>query len=268
MVSREIPQGNATLRWQPDKQYGFAGVVILAGKRSEVFHDDYEQRLIARLRNEAGKLHPHYVGFDGAMKRFRDFMPDGLRGNTNVSMERTYKLDAALALAKVLPLDAAVNASDEDAKRVAHARCWINLLSQFESMRLKDVLNGSNGGAFLRSAARFASGDFADGGRGMDKAVQPHGRISWPMATYFPYLWDFQQHMFLKPLVTVDFSERVGHHFHDDYKAEINAQTYESLLDLVGATRAAISSLEPRDNIDIQSFIWVVGKYEDDDLNT
>ena len=122
MVSREIPKGNATLRWQPDKQYGFAGVVILAGKRSEIFHDDDEKRLIARLRNEAGKLHPHYVGFDGAIKRFLDFMPDGLRGNTSDTMERTYKQTAANALAQLLPLDAAINAGDDDAKRVAPTR--------------------------------------------------------------------------------------------------------------------------------------------------
>ncbi len=95
----------------------------------------------------------------------------------------------------------------------------------------------------------------------MINAVKPHGRISWPLVTYFPYLWDYQHHMFLKPTVTVDFAQRVGHSFQYEYEAEPTSGTYLSLLDLVATTRAAISPLEPQDNIDIQSFIWVVGAY-------
>jgi hypothetical protein len=33
----------------------------------------------------------------------------------------------------------------------------------------------------------------------------------------------------------------------------------------VATTRTAIASLEPRDNLDIQSFIWVVGEYREED---
>lgn len=265
MASKEIKQGPATLRWQPDKEHGFAGGVILPGKRPDIIYDEDEQRLIARLRNEAGKLHPHYVGFDGAIKRFLHFMPDGIHGGLNEMEERTYKANAAAALTSALTLDAAHEASDEDAKRVARCRCWTNMLSPFESMRLKDTLNGPSGAKFLRAAAQFAAGQFTAGGVGMTAAVQKHGRISWPIATYLPYLWDYEQHMFLKPTVTIDFSERVGHHFHHDYDSAINPKTYESLLDLVSATRSAISPLAPRDNIDIQSFIWVVGEYRESD---
>jgi hypothetical protein len=71
--------------------------------------------------------------------------------------------------------------------------------------------------------------------------------------------------MFLKPTVTADFADRVGHDFHHRYEAEPNEDTYLALLDLVTATRMAITSLEPRDNLDIQSFIWVVGEYREED---
>ena len=99
----------------------------------------------------------------------------------------------------------------------------------------------------------------------MAAAVQPHGRISWPILTYLPFLWDYQKHMFLKPAVTSDFADRVGHDFHHVYSAEPSARTYLSLLDLVDRTRRAINELKPRDNIDIQSFIWVVGEYREGD---
>jgi hypothetical protein len=39
---------------------------------------------------------------------------------------------------------------------------------------------------------------------------------------------------------------------------------YESLLDLVAKTEAELTDLNPRDRIDIQSFIWVVGDYKDE----
>ncbi|HEX7874423.1 MAG TPA: hypothetical protein VF475_16035 [Sphingobium sp.] len=139
------------------------------------------------------------------------------------------------------------------------------MLSPFEAARFRDTLQSETGGRFLRGAAAFATGDYDAGARAMAAAVQPHGRISWPILTYLPFLWDYERHMFLKPTVTADFADRVGHDFHHAYSPEPNAETYHSLLDLVDATRNAIASLEPRDNIDIQSFIWVVGEYREGD---
>jgi hypothetical protein len=72
--------------------------------------------------------------------------------------------------------------------------------------------------------------------------------------------------MFLKPNVTRDFAERIGHSFGYKYESSLDPLVYESLLDLTGYTCAAIKSLEPADGIDVQSFIWVVGEYPDDDM--
>jgi hypothetical protein len=36
-----------------------------------------------------------------------------------------------------------------------------------------------------------------------------------------------------------------------------------SLLDLAGRTTAELADLRPRDRIDVQSFIWVVGDYKE-----
>jgi hypothetical protein len=69
--------------------------------------------------------------------------------------------------------------------------------------------------------------------------------------------------MFLKPEVTKDFATRVGHRFAEEYEAGLHLRTYESLLDLVGKTAAQLTDLKPRDHIDVQSFIWIVSKYEE-----
>nr|WP_166179468.1 hypothetical protein [Altererythrobacter segetis] len=86
------------MRWQPAKDGGFEGAVIIGGERGEILSDEIEDRLVSRLRNEAGKLEPNYIGMDGAIARFLEFMPDGLRGERSVSEERDYKLAASREL--------------------------------------------------------------------------------------------------------------------------------------------------------------------------
>lgn len=265
MPVSEQKYGQATLRWQPAKGTGYVGAVILGGKRVALIEDTDEDQLLVRLHNEAGRLHPDYVGFDGAMKRYLHFFPGGLHSAANASSERGYKERAAERLRTSLPVEQALNASTEDAALLAKAGIQTNMLSPFEAARFRDTLLGKTGGRFLQGAAAFASGEYDTGLRVMTAAVQPHGRISWPIVTYLPFLWDYQRHMFLKPTVTADFADRVGHGFHHAYSAEPNAATYLSLLDLVDTTRRAIMSLQPRDNIDVQSFIWVVGEYREGD---
>jgi hypothetical protein len=68
--------------------------------------------------------------------------------------------------------------------------------------------------------------------------------------------------MFLKPEVTRDFAARVGHRYAFDYSADLDAAVYDSLLDLTAKTTAELAELRPRDRIDVQSFIWVIGGYK------
>jgi hypothetical protein len=58
----------------------------------------------------------------------------------------------------------------------------------------------------------------------------------------------------------------VGHRFSEDYRSELALDVYDSLLDLVAkraAELAELADLNPRDTIDVQSFIWVVRDYRD-----
>lgn len=258
--------GKAEMRWQRNKDGSFSGVVIRGGKSSEVLSEPDENRLISRLRNKAGELEPNYIGMEGAKKRFLEYMPGGFAGERNLSMERDYKLAAHKALTETLTGDSALEATDQDAAKVRQSAVWINLLSFYEAIHLKEALAGPNGAAFLRSAGKFAAGDYAAGAREMEVAMKPHGRLSWPTATYFPYLWDPDHHMFLKPAVTCDFAERIGHPFQYMYDPDISGETYEALLDLAAQTMEAIQPLGAQDLIDVQSFIWVVGAYREKDL--
>ena len=261
MATSEKKYGKAMLKWRPAKDGGFEGSVILGGKQVAKLEDLDEKLLLARLQNEAGRLHPDYVGFDGAMSRYLRYYPSGLRGTASTSSERAYKERAVEHLRSVVSPAQAAEADDGLSAQVARGGIQTNMLSPFEAARLRDTLLGAGGGQFLRGAASFFEGNYQGGADAMVLAVRPHGRASWPIITYLPFLWDFQRHMFLKPTVTTDFADRVGHDFAHRYSPEPNADTYLALLDLTDRTRNAIAALEPRDNIDIQIFIWVVGEY-------
>jgi hypothetical protein len=265
MASYEEKLGKTIIRIVPANGGGYDGVTIRDRKRGEVIHDDDRERLLARLRNEAGKLEPGYFGMDEAIARFLKFMPGGFKGE-RIGNERSYKLRARDALAAVLPAERAAKASREDADALRKAPVWINLLSTFESMHLKEAIESTSGPAFLAAAARFAAGELGAGIAGMTAAMKGHGALSWPIATYFPFLWDPARHMFLKPEVTRDFAGRTGHPFQYRYSPEVSAETYTALLELTADTKAALAALGPADNIDVQSFIWVVGGYTDADL--
>jgi len=134
----------------------------------------------------------------------------------------------------------------------------------FEKVRLQDVLRGPNADSFIRAAARFAIGDTKPALLEMERALRPDDSAKWTVVTYLPFLWRPDQHMFLKPEVTGDFAVRVGHRFASDYEPGLNIAVYDSLLDLAARTSAELADLNPRDRIDVQSFIWVIGAYREE----
>lgn len=215
-----------------------------------------------QLHDDAGKGDPKYFGFAGARNRFLKFFPNGFHSEGYASQERDYKLEAKAKLEETAPLDRATDGRDFGEAVLAVFRAT-NMLSPFEMMRVQDVLRGPHADDFIRSAARFTLDSGTANLLGMGEALKPHDSAKWTVATYLPYLWQPETHMFLKPEATKDFATRVGHRFALDYEARLHLPVYESLLDLVSKTAGELADLQPRDRIDIQSFIWVVGAYEE-----
>jgi hypothetical protein len=251
--------GDCTIRILPTAD-GYRGAVICKGKATEPLDDSDPDRLYARLRNQAGTLHPNYFGMDGAVARFLSFFPGGFSDPLYVADERSYKLRSHETLKATLPLESALDVTAEQAAEVRHAFVT-NLLSPYELARASAVLRGATGKDYVRGAAMFALGNYGAGLAAMSKAVERQGRISWPIATYLPNLWTPTEHMFLKPVATCDFAQRIGHEFQHEYDPAMEPSVYLALLRLVADTEAGLAGLKPQDRIDVQSFIWVVGDY-------
>jgi len=245
-----------------EKDGAFIGVIIgRDGGRKMLIEGDVADDVWRRLHDEVGKTNPKYFGFDGARARFLRFFPNGFQSEGFASEERDYKVAAKSKLDLAVPLADAANGSGFG-EGVLSAFRATNLLSPFEKTRLQDILRGPAADAFIRAAARFTMDEkaaLAD----MDRALKPHDSAKWTVVTYLPFLWRSETHMFLKPEVTKDFAARVGHRFASDYEPSLDIRVYDSLLDLTAKTADELAELQPRDRIDVQSFIWVVGDYKE-----
>ena len=242
---------------------GYAGIVIRDGVASKPLHGEDATALWLELIEDLDRSSVSYFGFDGARARFSRLFPEGFKGAPYRSHERDYKQRASEQLRANVPLEVAAEATSAECDLIAKVYSRTNLLAAVEQARTREVLKSEHGPGFVRGAAAVAMGDVGAGLAAMQSAMKPFGQPSWPAATYLPYLWRPESEMFLKPRVTVDFAERVGHSFARDYASTFTEPVYRSLLSLVADTRREIESLSPADNIDVQSFIWIIGAYDE-----
>jgi hypothetical protein len=98
-----------------------------------------------------------------------------------------------------------------------------NLLYPLEKTRLQELLRGPDADKFVQAAAGFTVDESKERLSTLEHLLGPHENAKWTVVTYLPFLWRPDRHMFLKPEVTKDFADRVGHPFESDYLGSIEA---------------------------------------------
>lgn len=256
---KEVGVGKARLRLLRNG-IEYEGVVILDGKILATEKGADGDRVWTALHDALARSNPSFFGWDGARERFLKYFPAGFDDPDYAPHERDDKDAAKRFIDENLPIGR-IPAEPSPGPVALKAFQATNLLSPFEKVRLKDALNGPRALQFLESAEAFALGDVADGLRGMAAALKPHDGAKWTVVTYLPYFWRPETHMFLKPEATIEYAARVGHRFAHVYKSDLDPSVYECLLDLTEETKRRIADLSPRDNIDVQSFLWTTIRY-------
>jgi hypothetical protein len=156
----------------------------------------------------------------------------------------------------------------EIAARAVRLESATNLLFSFEKMALRDAVRPAEG------ARAFGEGlyEFVYGGGRLERRFERFAQmlealprrqtrvLTWPLQTVFGFIAAPREHIFLKPMVTRRGAEAYGFDF--PYKSRPNWETYARLLEFAELLRRDLSDMEPRDMIDIQSFIWVLGSDE------
>ena len=222
-----------------------------------------QEEVEAEIKATLNELSEEFVGFGGAINLFLKAYPGGFESPQFIDEERTYKRGASDRIGSTLTrsfIEEAIKSDDLDefAKRVVSGLQATNLVSPFEKMRFNDAMKKQ---AFRK---RFAPvlrdllhGDF-DEAFGRYVAVLKEGDApTWPLVTYFPFLFDPWRHMFMKPETMQLCAYRLG--FELRYAIPPAVESYRSLLEFTDFVRDGIASLEPTDNMDIYSFTYVIG---------
>ena len=208
-------------------------------------------------------------------REFLSHFHGGFKDETYIAWERDYKVNAHEAWERELSKDKLAELIDNKdfdtiGQQAVRIESRTNLLFSFEKMALRDALKSPVG------ARTFALGinDFLHGNgtqadrfdRWVDAVSQlPRKQtrvLTWPVVTVFGMIGAPDEHIFLKPWTTKMAAEAYGFDFH--YESRPNWMTYQSLLDFAERVRKDTRDMKPRDMIDLQSYIWVLGSDEYD----
>lgn len=209
------------------------------------------------------------------MGKFRRFFPAGFRDATYLAWERNYKWEAHQRWNKVLGKTSYQRLLEAKSYRLIADHAFriesrTNLLFSFEKMALRDAVRSPDG------AREFALGLHAwlhgTGSRSerflrwievLSSLPQKQKRVlTWPTATVFGFIARPGQHIFVKPTVTKKAAAAFVYPLR--YESRPNSGVYQDVLSFGKLVCAHAADLAPRDLIDIQSFIWVLGSSEYD----
>lgn len=262
---KQIKFGKAELRIARDSE-GFIGIIV--GRSSKRFRGPDEATVLRALEVAVLAQSKEFVGLDGARQRFLQLFPQGFTDPGYIGDqkhgERAYKLSASKLLRDTLPLGSL--ASYEDAGlRALRVVQKTNVIDPFTKAKLADVLRSPRAPEFLSICEEFTNNGIGSACDRLNRGFAKEGINKWVCLTYLPFLWRPEVHMFLKPEFTRGYAERIGHRFQHDYGSSPNPATYEALLDMTAEAGRHLADLEPADNIDLHSFMWVAMKYSPED---
>lgn len=234
-------------------------VVVAPGEASHPVLDNLKiTRTASGIRYQSL---PESIGY------FLERFPGGFHGERFAGNERNYKVHAHELASELLAessLRDLLQAGDytEVCRRALRVMNATNLVFANEKMALKDGLRqeGSEE-AFATALCDLLYGDAPVDERfmAMARALENAGADKWTILTYFPFVVHPDQFMFIKPTITQHAAELCG--FEINYRPQLNWLTYKQVLGLSRYLRASLADLEPRDMIDVQSFMWCIAPH-------
>lgn len=214
-----------------------------------------------------------HAGAVACRRKFLRLFPGGYRDDEFVELEREYKWQAHWRWrAELAPRSMRQLLGErrhaEIAARAVAIEARTNLLFSFEKMALRDAVKSPAGAeAFATGLWHWLHGHgslerrFARWVEVVGALPRRQTRVlTWPLVTVFGFLAQPETHMFLKPNVTRTAARAYG--FDLVYRPRPCWETYASLLDLAETVRRDTRDLGPRDMIDLQSFLWIMGSDE------
>lgn len=215
------------------------------------------------------------AGAERCRRKFLRFFKKGFRDETYLACERDYKWETHRRWEEALNRNEFRRLLEKREYAEIGARAvrteqgsQHSMIFSFEKMALRDALKSAAGArAFAIGLYNFLHGSGSDEARFVAwcaaVAALPRKQtlvLTWPLVTVFGFIAQPAKHIFLKPMVTKIAADKYGFAF--QYQSRPNWETYANLLEFAATIRRDLRDMNPRDMIDLQSFIWVQGSDE------
>lgn len=220
-------------------------------------------------RMDEGRLTPRQ-----AVEKFLALFPAGFEDAGYRSRERDYKVEACALWSQLLGASELRTLLEggrtgEFVERALKVESRLNLLSLYEKAALRQGLSDAEAARGFHAALLGVVEEpvptpeaFAALVAATERLPQPGSKVvTWPVVTLFPFVARPERHMFLKPEVTKEAGRRHG--FELNYDPWPNWRTYSCCLQLAHALEEELRPHKAKDLLDVQSFIWVVSKYDE-----
>jgi len=208
-------------------------------------------------------------------RRFLRQFPGGFSDETYLAWERDYKWRAHRRWQAEIGGRDELRAklADHRHREVGAAAVRIEagqpLLFSYEKMAVKDAVLRSPAGArrFADGCHDWLWGEGSERDR-FERWIDTVGSLprkqtrvlTWPILTVFGFIARPRVHAFLKPVAMQRAARAYG--FDLEYSSTPSWETYASFLELCRTVKHDLADLGPRDQIDVQSFLWVQGSDE------
>lgn len=203
-----------------------------------------------------------YRSLPESIQFFLEKYPQGFYGDKFLTEERNYKVKAHELASATLGREALNDLCTSGSYAEACVRALklvntTNLIFPNEKMALKDGLKDpASQEGFTQSLFNVLYGPEPENIR-FENFADFLGRVGagkWTTATYFLFLSAPDRFMFVKPTVTQNAAAVSG--FEINYKPEVSWSTYSCVLAFSQYLKKELQHLQPRDMIDVQSFMW------------
>jgi len=205
-----------------------------------------------------------------SIAKFIEKFPQGFSDPEYFRQERDYKVSGHELIRELLgPQELArLMASGDYGEAVARALRVVgatNLIFPNEKMALRKGLKSDEEKRrrFVLCLNDLLYGDSDEETRfkAWSELLSDLDAAKWTNATYFQFLAHPDRYIFCKPIVTQAAADVCN--FELNYRSDLNWLTNRSVQRFAEVLRGEIASLNPRDMIDVQSFIWCTAPESD-----
>ena len=207
-----------------------------------------------------------YRSISQSIRGFLEDYPGGFYGDHYLKTERAYKVKAhelattILGRTELEPLMTS-GAFAEIRRRAMQVANKTNLIFPNEKMTLKDGLKPAGRDqafAVALYALLHGEGTLPSRFQGFASVLDDMGVGKWTVATYFSFLLFPDEHQFIKPNYVKNAATICG--FDIEYTPSLGWPAYERMLHFSDYLKSELATLKPRDNIDVQSFMWAIAQ--------